>query len=96
MLPSSGGEYAYVLHAFGGPVAFVTLWVNIVVVRPAAQAVVALACAEYSVALWFSTCQPPRIAISLLAAATLGKKHPFISSQFMSGYMNGRPCIFHS
>ncbi|KAA0202019.1 hypothetical protein HAZT_HAZT009599 [Hyalella azteca] len=72
ILPASGGEYTYVLHAFGDLPAFTTLWVNVVLVRPAAQCVVALACAEYSLALAFPHCPPPRLAVALLAALVLG------------------------
>ncbi|KAK8730880.1 hypothetical protein OTU49_007675, partial [Cherax quadricarinatus] len=48
MLPAAGGEYAYILYAFGGLPAFLTLWVNVLVIRPAAQAVVSLTFAEYA------------------------------------------------
>ncbi|XP_050732254.1 large neutral amino acids transporter small subunit 1-like [Eriocheir sinensis] len=51
MLPSAGGEYSYILKAFGGLPAFLTLWVNVVIIRPATQAVVALTFAEYAVAM---------------------------------------------
>ncbi|KAF2354950.1 Amino acid/polyamine transporter I [Trinorchestia longiramus] len=72
LLPASGGEYTYVLQAFGGLPAFTTLWVNVVLIRPAAQAVVALACAEYSLALLFPHCAPPHPAVVLLAALVMG------------------------
>lgn len=72
MLPAAGGEYAYILAAFGGLPAFLTLWVNVLVIRPATQAVVALTFAEYALALTFPSCDPPRAAVTLLAAAALG------------------------
>lgn len=73
MLPAAGGEYAYILAAFGGLPAFLTLWVNVLVIRPATQAVVALTFAEYALALTFPSCDPPRAAVTLLAAAALGQ-----------------------
>ncbi|KAK3861275.1 hypothetical protein Pcinc_032725, partial [Petrolisthes cinctipes] len=71
MLPAAGGEYAYILQAFGSVPAFITLWVNVVVIRPATQAVVALTFAEYTLALSFPTCPPPRLAVVVLAAGAL-------------------------
>ncbi|XP_045610438.2 LOW QUALITY PROTEIN: large neutral amino acids transporter small subunit 1 [Procambarus clarkii] len=71
MLPAAGGEYAYILSAFGGLPAFLTLWVNVLVIRPAAQAVVSLTFAEYALALTFPDCDPPRGAITILAATAL-------------------------
>ena len=75
MLPEAGGEYAYILTAFGELPAFLTLWMNVVIIRPAAQAVVALAFAEYALAPFIPECQeePPRSAIMLLAATGLCK-----------------------
>lgn len=72
MLPSAGGEYSYILTAFGGLPAFLTLWVNVVLVRPATQAVVSLTFAEYALALFFpEPCSAPRPAVCLLAACAL-------------------------
>ena len=87
MLPSSGGEYTYTLEAFGPVAAFVILWVNVLLVRPAAQAVVALACAEYAVDLWFPNCTPPKIAVILLAAAVLGEKLVYKAKKSIERYV---------
>lgn len=55
VIPRSGGEYAFLLesfsklHPFWGPLpAFICSWVFVVVLRPAAIAVVILTFAEYS------------------------------------------------
>lgn len=55
VIPRSGGEYAFLLesfsklHRFWGPLpAFICSWVFVVVLRPAAIAVVILTFAEYS------------------------------------------------
>lgn len=71
MLPAAGGEYTYIFTAFGGLPAFLTLWVNVVVIRPATQAVVSLTFAEYALALSFPDCNPPKMAVTLLAAVAL-------------------------
>ncbi|XP_076032737.1 juvenile hormone Inducible-21 [Oratosquilla oratoria] len=70
-ITAAGGEYAYILAAFGDLPAFLTLWVNVVLIRPASQAVVALTFAEYAVALLFPTCAPPKSVLVLLAASAL-------------------------
>lgn len=56
VIPRSGGEYAFLLesfsklHPFWGPLpAFICSWVYVVVLRPAAIAVVILTFAEYSI-----------------------------------------------
>ena len=79
MLPEAGGEYTYILTAFGEFPAFLILWMNVVVIRPAAQAVVALAFSEYALALSFPECDPPKIAVMILAATGLCKYILFIN-----------------
>ncbi|KAK3799129.1 hypothetical protein RRG08_051404 [Elysia crispata] len=64
----SGGDYAYIMEAFGPLCAFLQLWVNLIVIRPTAQAVVALTFAYYTLQPVFPNCEPPGVAVSLLAA----------------------------
>lgn len=45
----SGGEYAYLKAGFGSLVSFLFLWINVVVLRPASQAIIALTFAYYLV-----------------------------------------------
>ncbi|RZF42022.1 hypothetical protein LSTR_LSTR003527 [Laodelphax striatellus] len=67
----SGGDYAYILEAFGDLPAFLYLWVVLLVIRPCTQAVVALTFAQYAAKPFFPSCQPPTVAVSLLAAGCL-------------------------
>ncbi|XP_067927857.1 Y+L amino acid transporter 2-like [Watersipora subatra] len=67
-ITKSGGDYAYLYEAFGPLPAFLQLWVNLIVIRPTAQAIVSLTFGYYIVKPAFSSCEPPKMAVSCLAA----------------------------
>jgi L-type amino acid transporter 5 len=69
----SGGDYAYIMEAFGPLCAFLQLWVNLSVLRPTTQAMVALTFAQYAVKPYVLDCSPPENAVRLLAAVCLCK-----------------------
>jgi len=71
MISRSGGDYAYILTAFGPLPAFLTLWVFSFIIQPASQAVVALTFATYSLQPIFGDCAVPYIAVRLLAACCI-------------------------
>ncbi|KAK9510209.1 hypothetical protein O3M35_005042 [Rhynocoris fuscipes] len=70
-----GGDYAYILEAFGELPAFLRLWAALLIIRPTTQAIVALTFAEYAAKPFFYDCSPPPIAVTLLAATALCKYH---------------------
>ncbi|XP_064611032.1 large neutral amino acids transporter small subunit 1-like [Liolophura sinensis] len=70
-ITSSGGDYAYIMEAFGPFLAFLQLWVNLIIIRPSAQAIVALTFAFYALQPVFATCEPPDLAVKLLAAVCI-------------------------
>nr|CAD7440240.1 unnamed protein product [Timema bartmani] len=67
----SGGDYAYIMEAFGPLPAFLQLWVALLIIRPTTQAIVALTFAYYAAKPFFPDCHPPENAVRLLAAACL-------------------------
>ncbi len=74
MITMSGGDYAYILKAFGGLPAFLLLWVTLLIIRPTAQAVVALTFGNYILQPFFAgDCDVPRNAPILLAAVCISK-----------------------
>lgn len=73
MITMSGGDYAYIYQAFGSLPAFLLLWVTVVVIRPTAQAVVALTFGNYLLQPFFPDCEPPLQAAKLLAAICISK-----------------------
>ena len=58
---------------FGRFLAFMRLWVECIVVRPATIAIVALTFSIYAVKPFFPECDPPDSAVRLLAAVCIGK-----------------------
>ncbi|XP_072024206.1 large neutral amino acids transporter small subunit 1-like [Amphiura filiformis] len=71
MITMSGGDYAYILKAFGGLPAFLLLWVTLLIIRPTAQAVVALTFGNYILQPFFEDCDVPKNAPILLAAVCI-------------------------
>lgn len=67
----SGGDYAYLFVAFGPLVAFLRLWVALLIIRPTTQTIVALTFAQYAAKPFFEDCSPPDLAVKLLAAVCL-------------------------
>jgi len=71
MIPQSGGDYAYILAAFGPLPAFLYLWSALVVIMPAGNAITALTFSNYVLEPFYQECSPPDSAIRLLAAVII-------------------------
>ncbi|XP_063047934.1 b(0,+)-type amino acid transporter 1-like isoform X2 [Engraulis encrasicolus] len=69
MITKSGGEYPYLMEAFGPVLGFLYCWTTIMVIRPSSFAIIALSCAEYAATPFYPGCTPPRLVIKSLAAA---------------------------
>ncbi|KAI8521130.1 hypothetical protein Bbelb_008840 [Branchiostoma belcheri] len=70
-ITKSGGDYAYLYEAFGPIPAFLRLWTQFVLIRPAVMAVLSLTAGRYILQPFFLDCETPESAIKLLAATAI-------------------------
>ncbi|KAH7731157.1 CBN-AAT-3 protein [Aphelenchoides avenae] len=71
LIKKSGGDYAYIMEAFGPFLAFIRLWVEAIVVRPCTCTIVALTFAIYMLRPFFPHCDPPPGSTQIIAAALI-------------------------
>jgi amino acid transporter len=64
---TSGGDYAYVLAAFGPLMGFLRMWIECIVVRPCTITVVAITFATYILQPFYPHCPQPFFAKMMLA-----------------------------
>lgn len=71
----SGGEYSYILDAFGNLPAFLLLWVTLIIINPTGQAIVALVFAYYCIQPFYPDpdCPPPDGFVRLAAVLCISK-----------------------
>ncbi|KAF8786972.1 Y+L amino acid transporter 2-like [Argiope bruennichi] len=70
-IPKSGGEFAYLNESFGPLLAFLYLWVALLIIMPTGNAIIALTFAEYILQPFYGTCQAPHMAVKLLAVVVI-------------------------
>uniref|UniRef100_A0A8B9BX22 b(0,+)-type amino acid transporter 1 n=1 Tax=Anser brachyrhynchus TaxID=132585 RepID=A0A8B9BX22_9AVES len=71
MITKSGGEYPYLMEAFGPIPAFLFSWTSLLVTKPSSFAIICLSFAEYASAPFYPGCDPPPVVIKCLAAAAI-------------------------
>ncbi|KFO27049.1 Cystine/glutamate transporter [Fukomys damarensis] len=76
-IKKSGGHYTYILEVFGPLLAFVRVWVELLIIRPAATAVISLAFGRYILEPFFMPCEIPELAIKLITAVGIRQTQHF-------------------
>ncbi|XP_043382374.1 B(0,+)-type amino acid transporter 1 isoform X3 [Chelonia mydas] len=71
MITKSGGEYPYLMEAFGPIPAYLFSWTSLLVIKPSSFAIICLSFAEYAAAPFYPGCEPPVVVIKCLAAAVI-------------------------
>ena len=75
LMPSSGGDYYYIMRVYGPMVAFMRYFGDVVVGAPSLCAVGALTCAEYFLKAIFPDCETPKGLQSIVAILVIGIFH---------------------
>lgn len=73
MITKSGGEYPYLMEAFGPIPAYLFSWTSLIVMKPSSFAIICLSFSEYVCAAFYSGCNPPKVVVKLLAAAAISE-----------------------
>ncbi|KAJ8269479.1 hypothetical protein COCON_G00120860 [Conger conger] len=67
-IKKSGGHYTYIREAFGPQMAFMSVWAEVMAIRPSATAVISLAFGRYILEPIFMPCDVPELAVKLITA----------------------------
>ncbi|XP_038069786.1 Y+L amino acid transporter 2-like isoform X3 [Patiria miniata] len=65
---ASGGEYSYIMRAFGNLPAFILLWSTLIIINPTGQAIIALTFANYVTQPFYGDCGAPPVGLVQMLA----------------------------
>ena len=96
MIPKSGGDYAYIREAFGPLPGFLYIWMSLLVIMPAGNAIIALTFANYILQPFYPECEPPYEAVRILAACVICEWICFCASTNIFMLFSNKLVIFLS
>ncbi|KAM3876935.1 b(0,+)-type amino acid transporter 1 [Diretmus argenteus] len=71
MITKSGGEYSYLMEAFGSIIAYIYSWTTVMVLKPSSFAIICLSLAEYASTPFYPGCSPPVVVTKCLSVAAI-------------------------
>lgn len=87
-IQKSGGEYAYILEAFGGLPAFIVMWITFVIIGGVGCAANSIVFAQYVLQPVYPDCAIPGPVVNMIALCGLSKCDSVVMRSFSVDFRN--------